>query len=129
MDVTLRATLPLDAPRPLPDPTTWRRWVEAVQARLGPLLPSEVGEGERERMLLSWFGQPEAQALCAPDGRLLLSAVEVAAWQGISLPRHWDDPDRELDEEPGEQLVDLLQRVLKALAEWQGCLPLLLGGG
>jgi hypothetical protein len=61
VDVTLSATLPLDSPVPLPSATIWRKWVADVTARLVPLLPTEVGDAEQEKLLLSWRGEPESQ--------------------------------------------------------------------
>jgi hypothetical protein len=81
IDVTLRATLPLDSPLPLPETSVWRRWVGEVTARLEPILPIEgrdVGDGLVAA--LSWRDEPEAQLHCAPDGRLSLTGVELSAW-------------------------------------------------
>jgi hypothetical protein len=119
VDITLRASLPLDSPLPLPEPAVWHRWVTDVTARLAHLLPADYGDKAHERLVLAWRGEPEAQAQCAPDGRLYLTKVTLSAWQGINLPRHWDDPDREPDGEPDDQLVDLAKRVWQALQAWE----------
>jgi hypothetical protein len=63
---------------------------------------------------------------CALDGQLYLTGIELSAWQGIDLPGQWDDPDRELDEDPDEQLADFAQRVWQALREWGNSLRHLL---
>ena len=119
VDVTLSATLPLDSPLPLPGATIWRQWVADVTARLAALLPTEVGNGEQDRLVLSWRGEPESRARYTPDGELYLTGVKLSAWQGINLPRQWDDPRREWEERPGDQLVDFAHRVWEALGEWK----------
>lgn len=122
IDVTLRASLPMDSPMPRPRTSAWQRWVTDVTDRLAPLLPKEVEEEEGDLIPLSWCGEPTAQFQCDPDGRLHLSSVELSAWQRIDLPREWDDPDREQDPEPNAQLVDLAGRVREALHAWEDCL-------
>jgi hypothetical protein len=124
VDLTLRASLPLDSPLPLPGEAVWRRWLADVARCLAPLLPTEVGE--ERRLVLSWRGEPEAQVHYASDGRLFLTGVELSAWQGIDLPRHWDDPDREPDQGPDDQLADFLEAVAEALDEWNRSLSHLL---
>lgn len=122
VDVSLRATLPWDSPLSLPRTSAWRRWVAEVIDRLAPLLPTEYALKDQERLVLSWRGEPEARVVCAPNGQLLLTGVEISAWLGIDLPRQWDDPEREPDEPPDEQLANLAQRIYIALGEWQQCL-------
>ncbi|MBU0494989.1 MAG: hypothetical protein KKA73_20350 [Chloroflexi bacterium] len=70
-------------------------------------------------------GQPHARVQCEPGGRLLLTGVELTAWQGIELPRQWDDPDREDDVDVDLELAEFLGRVSQALGEWAGCLAYL----
>jgi len=59
---------------------------------------------------------------CDPDGQLYLTGVELSAWQGIGLPRQWDDPKRPPDRWPDAQLADFAGRVRRALQEWEDCL-------
>jgi hypothetical protein len=125
VDVTLSATLPLDSPLPLPPATVWRQWVADVTARLAPLLPTELGDEEQDRLVLSWRGEPESRVRYTPDGELYLTGVTLSAWQGINLPRQWDDPRRERDERPDDQLVDFAHRVCEVLGEWKRSLGLL----
>ena len=129
MDVTLTASLPMDSPIPMPEADTWRRWAAEVNARLSPLLPIE-SEDDQHLMgdeyglrVLSSRSEPTAQLSCDPDtGRLYLTCVELSAWQGIDLPRQWDNSDREPDLPPGAQLADFAERVYHALREWAVCL-------
>jgi hypothetical protein len=123
VDVTLRATLPMDSPLPMPDADAWRRWSSEVTTRLALLLPIRgVGENEIEPASLSWRGEPVARLHCEPDGDLYLTGVELSAWQGIDLPRQWDNPDRPSDNWPDEQLADFAERLRQALEEWDDCL-------
>ena len=129
IDVTLNAMLPADSPIPMPDGSAWRRWAAKVKARLAPLLPIESVDAGRpfdeeyDRRILSSRSEPAAGLRCDPDtGRLYLTGVELSAWQGIDLPRQWNNPDRELDPWPDSQLADFAGRVHEALLVWEECL-------
>jgi hypothetical protein len=125
VDVTLNATLPRDAPLPMPDSGVWRRWTTEIVSRLASLLPTDSEEDEGGLRILSWRGEPEARLECDSDGNLFLTGVYLSAWQGIELPRQWDNPDRESDPWPEEQLADFVDRVREALEEWEECLKYL----
>ncbi len=131
VDVTLNATLPLGSPLPMPGVDAWRRWMAAVGARLFPLLPINWTYGEYLfeegywPRVLSAREEPEVRLRCDPDGRLRLAGVYLAAWQGVDLPRQWDDPDREPDDWPEQTLAEFTHRVRQALHEWEGCLKIL----
>jgi hypothetical protein len=125
VDITLKATLPLDSPLPMPDTGVWRRWASDVTTRLVPLLPIGSWEDELGPAAFSWRDEPTARLRCDPDGRLYLTGVELSAWQGIGLPRQWDNPDRELDDWPDAQLADLAGRLRQALGEWERSLQYL----
>jgi hypothetical protein len=123
VSVTLTASLPMDAPIPMPEASAWRRWAAEVKARLAPLLSIQSEDDEYGLRVLSARSDPEARLRCDPDtGRLYLTRVELSAWQGIDLPRQWDNPDREPDPGPESQLADLAGRVRRALRAWEGCL-------
>lgn len=47
-----------------------------------------------------------------------LTGVELPAYQPILLPRKWDDPERELDEDPDEELAAFAERVKAAMERW-----------
>jgi hypothetical protein len=123
VDVTLRATLPMDSPLPMPDAGAWRRWSSEVATRLAQCLPIiGMDEDAIEPATLSWRGEPTARLHCDPDGQLYLTGVELRAWQGIDLPRQWDNPDRPSDDWPDVQLADFAERLHQALQEWEDCL-------
>jgi hypothetical protein len=119
VDVTLGATLLRDAPLPMPEVGAWRLWVNEVGTRITPLLPIESEEEEHGLRMLSSCSEPEAKVRLGSDGQLLLTRLELSAWQGIKLPRQWDSPDRDVDDDPDEQLADLATRVRRALEEWE----------
>jgi len=74
-------------------------------------------------VVLSSRSEPAARLRCDSDsGRLYLTRVELSAWQGIDLPRRWDNPDREPDPWPEAQLADFAGRVRGALLVWGDCL-------
>lgn len=123
VDVTLKATVPMDAPLPMPVSDAWRRWSAAVTQRLSPLLHSgEVDEEGGNLSPLAWRGEPTAQLRCDTEGRLYLTGVGLPAWEGIDLPRQWDNPDRPPDDWPDVQLADFAFRLRRALEAWEDCL-------
>lgn len=105
----------------MPEAGEWRRWAREVVGRLAPLLPNQSRKEKDGLVALSWRGEPVAQVGCGSDGRLYLTRVELSAWQRIDLPRQWDDPERERDDDPDAQLADFAGRVHEALIEWGAC--------
>ena len=124
IDVTLHATLPADAPQPMPGGDAWRRWMGTVMHEMGLLLPSDLPDvrWERGEVPLFWQGNPVARFQCRPDGQLVLTGVELPAWQGIELPRQWDDPERPQDEGTEVQLDSFFEWVRASLNVWESCL-------
>jgi hypothetical protein len=127
VDVVLHATRPWGKPLPMPARAAWKRWVAKVESRLEPLLSRGVEDHDGMLAVLAWRGEPEAEFICRDDGQLALTAVQVSAWEGVTLPRQWDDPDRGYDEEPDEQLADLFRRIARALQVWEAGLDDLQG--
>ena len=127
VDVTLNATLPHNAPLPMPNAGAWQRWTEHVTRRLEPLLPAEAPyfEDEGKEAILFWRGDPEARLQCRPGGQLYLTGVELPSWQGIELPRQWDSPDRPPDDDTEAQLESLFEWVRASLQVWAECLSYL----
>lgn len=126
VDVTLSATLPWGSPLPLPDATMWRAWLADVTARLEPLLSTDWETRDEKTAIFATRSEPEAEVQPAADGQLYLTGVKLSAWEGIDLPRQWDDRDREQDEDPYEQLADFVERVWEAMDEWNQSLAHLL---
>jgi hypothetical protein len=124
VDVTLSATLPLDAPLPMPQASTWQRWAKDVTRRMATLLPDElpgVDEANGE-VLLFWRGDPVARLKCHPDGQLYLTGVELSAWQGIELLRQWDNPGRPHDDDTDLQLASFCEWLRASLQIWEDSL-------
>lgn len=63
-------------------------------------------------------GKPEATVKCLEDGQLNLEKLMFSAWQLISIPRQWDDPQKS-DPMPEKTLADFVQRIAKAMTVWQ----------
>lgn len=122
VDVTLYATLPPDVVLPMPSAGHWHRWASVVTTRLEPLLPTESND---EMHIFSWSGEPRVNLDCSTTGQLYLYGVELSGWQGVNLPRQWDDPDK-WDAEPDEQLRDFAHRLNEAMRVWQESLERLL---
>lgn len=126
VDVTLSATLPWGSPLPVPAPDQWRDWLADVNERLELLLSTEWETRDEKTAFFASRSEPEAEVQPATDGQLYLTGVKLSAWEGIDLPRQWDDPDREQDEDPSEQLADFVERVWEAMDEWNQSLAHLL---
>ena len=118
VDVVLHATRPWGKPLPMPATPMWKRWVAEVESRLDPLLLRDVENHDGRPAMLAWRGEPAAKFICQPDGQFALAAVQVTAWEGVTVPRQWDNPDRVYDEKPDDQLADLLGRIAQALQVW-----------
>ena len=103
--VTLSATLPWRFPLPLPDPVVWRAWLADVTGRLEPLLPIVLERRDEWSVAFAHRSEPEAEVQPAAGGQLYLTRVKLSPWQVIHLPRQWDDPKRQEDEDPYQQLA------------------------
>jgi hypothetical protein len=57
----------------------------------------------------------------------MLEGVELSAWQAVEVPRIFDDPDREPDPGPEEELAALFGRTRGALSAWMQALDHLRG--
>jgi hypothetical protein len=127
VDLKLHGKLALDKPLLLPSTEVWRAWRSETMAPMEDLLPVE---GKRLRggatAVLSWRGEPEAEVQCGPQGELWLHGVELVAWEGVELPRQWDDTGRKPDEGPEKHLVEMLKRWADALEIWRKRLTMLL---
>ncbi len=133
VDIELRAGLEWGKGLPLPSPATWRKWSREVFARMEgiePLVSDDVTRKTRrgDLAVLAWQGDPEVKLVCRPDGELRLEEVRVNAFQGIDLPRKWND-DRRPDPGPEVQLTAMFARVRAALHAWGEVTDHLRGSG
>lgn len=123
IDIQLRAGLDHGKSIPLPPAKAWAAWSREAIGRLENVERLVTEEITRETpdgrdAILAWQGDPEIKLTCTPDGELRLNAITVRAFQGLDLPRRWDDPDREPDEGPHEELTAMFQRLRTALYAW-----------
>jgi hypothetical protein len=127
VDIVLSATLPWGKPLPLPAKAVWARWVQETMGRLEDverLLPEQTSRENDDGMLevLAWNDLPEVEASCAADGSLMLTGVRIAAGQLVEVPRKFDDPHREPDDDVDEQLTEMFARVRASLSAWMQAL-------
>jgi hypothetical protein len=121
VDITLAGKVHVGSTLVLPSAKAWRSWVNETAQTVDPLLPFSGGTS-----IESWRGEPTAEVRCDAIGEFSLRGVELAAWQALSLPRQWDDPDREPDESVQQQLEAFAGRLRDALQAWKTCLKALL---
>ena len=123
VDVKLRASLAWCKGMPMPAPATWAKWSREALGRLETVEPLISEDVVREspngyHAILGWQGDPELKVTCNAIGEMRLEAISVSAFQMIELPRKWDDPEREPDDDPHEQLRAMFARVRAALHAW-----------
>ena len=118
VDLKFSATLPWGESSTLPNKSTWRQFVADVTEKIALLFPVEEVDLKEGTTVLGWCGEPVAHVQCEADGELLLSSVELEAWQAVLLPRRWDDPEKEPDHGPEGELAALAGRVRDAMMRW-----------
>ncbi len=123
IDIELRAGLEFGKSIPLPSPATWAKWNREATGRLRGverLVTEDVTRAtpDGNHAVLAWQGEPEVRVTCNRRGELRLESLTVSAFQGIDLPRKWDDAKHEPDDDPDERLTAMFQRVKAALYAW-----------
>lgn len=123
VDIKLRAGLTWGKSLPMPSPEAWTTWIHETLTRLETVervvsddVVRDLPDGSHA--VLAWQGDPVLRLRCDPSGELRLEEVEVKAFQGIDLPRQWDDPDRHDDVDVEGQLDRLFARVRAASFAW-----------
>ena len=127
IDMALHASISLDKSFPLPLLENWQRWVKKVSLELEPFLPGGNDSEDGDEDMLGWHGIPEAVITFDAQGQTFLQAVILRSWQGIDLPRQWDDSEK-VDPDPSEQLYQFATNIKQALGIWQNSLVNLLEG-
>ena len=123
IDVTLRAGLEYGKSIAMPSRSVWSRWRREALARLR-MLEHLVDDDamldiwDDEFAVLAWLGEPEITAACNETGDLLFESLSVSAFQMVGVPRAWDSPDRQPDDDPYQQLCAMFLRVKSALHAW-----------
>lgn len=123
VNIELRAGCEMGKAIPMPAPATWAKWSGEAISRLQNaerLVAADVTRStpQGETAVLAWQGDPEIKLTCTALGELLLESVTIRAFQGIDLPRRWDDPRRAPDDDPTHQLSVMFRRVRAALNAW-----------
>lgn len=78
--------------------------------------------------VLAYSGSVEPEIVLLENGSLGLKGVSFDAWQGIVLPRQWDDPEKS-DPAPDEALFDFAERIAQAMKCLRDNLTRLVKGG
>jgi hypothetical protein len=124
VDFAFHASLKKDLYALFPSPEAWRKWAEAVTSQIPPSFAEELDEDEYDRAF-SWCGEPIIETICSSSGQFYLSSVSLPAMKAITMPRQWDDPERPLEEDPLDQLVELFTWIRKNAQLWGESLKVL----
>jgi len=114
IDLCLSASAGFDSELPLPLLDQWQRWLTDLSKEIDPFLPG----GNLKSNKLAWHGLPEATIRFDLQGATYLESVKFRAWQGITLPRHWDDPEK-YDPDPSAQLHHFVSNLRQSLKIWE----------
>ena len=124
VDIELRAGLEYGKSIAMPSRAAWFEWRREAVGRL-QTVERLVDENamrdlpDEELAVLAWLGEPEMEITCNEAGDLLLKSVSVSAFQMVGVPRTWDDPDRQPDDDSYPQLSAMFLRVKAALHAWR----------
>jgi hypothetical protein len=123
VDIALHGTVDAGRVVPMPAAAMWAAWGREATGRLERIerlatddVLREVENGRHE--ILAWQGDPELKVTCTASGDLRLESVKLRVFELVTLPRRWDDPDREIDDGPLDQLAMMARRVKAALVAW-----------
>ena len=109
----------------LPKPQAWSHWVLTVNELLGGPDRLVSGEVTNTGLFMSWRGQPEVTVMGNEQGQPVVWSINVSAFELVKLPRLWDNPEREPDDDPREQIEAMLGRLERALGVWRESVELL----
>jgi hypothetical protein len=119
VDVKLRASVQPTQALAMPPSAIWARWGRDVAEQFNDRMRLVPADNDGRLEILGWQGEPKLTVECTEMGELRLRAIELPAFQLLELPRRWDDPDRESDEDPGLALNAMFKRVSRGLAAWR----------
>lgn len=124
VDIELYAGLEYGKWIDMPSRAAWLEWRREVIARLQTVERLVDEDAKRalsddELAVLAWLAEPEMEMTCNEAGDLLLQSLSVSAFQMVGVPRTWDDPDRQPDDDPYPQLMAMFLRVKAALHAWR----------
>ena len=124
MDVCLSAGVLYGTVYPMPASTRWQRWVRQASDELQLLLPTGYDE---EGGVCAYSDPIRASVKLLEDGRFNLESVTFKAWQAITLPRQWDDPEK-WDPPPEDELQDFANRIARTMNTLENSLAALVEG-
>ena len=78
------------------------------------------GEVTNTGLFMSWRGQPEVTVKGNEQGQPVVSSIEVSAFELVKLPRLWDNPEREPDDDPRDQIEAMLGRLERGVGRLAG---------
>jgi len=124
VDIELRASLEYGKSMAMLSRAAWFEWRREAVGRLQTverLVDEDVmhDSTDADLAVLAWLGEPEMEVTCNEAGNLLLKSLSVSAFQMVSVPRTWDDPDRQPEDDPYPQFSAMFLRVKAALHAWR----------
>jgi hypothetical protein len=119
VDLRLHANLPYGSTTSIPEPSVFGAWTADAVARFDAAFTDVEERDGRIVAVRGGHGGLELQARCNPDGIASLSAVTIAGFRIVRVPRVWDSPERRTAEaDSHSQLTRLAQTFKTALAAW-----------
>lgn len=120
VDLSLHANLPFGSTTSIPEPSVFCAWTAAVVEQADAVFTDVEERDGRIVAVRGGHGDLELQARCNPDGMVSLSAVAIAGFRMVPVPRVWDSPERRAAEADSRGALSRLARTFKAaLDEWK----------
>lgn len=119
IDLSLHATLPYGSTVPIPEPAVLADWTATVVQQADAAFTHVDEKGGRIVSVLGGHGDLEMRAHSRPDGLISLSAIAIAGFRLVRLPRVWDSSERRASEgDPHRELARLARTFASVLDEW-----------
>ena len=94
IDLSLRASLPYGSMTSMPESRVLASWTGSVTEKADAAFTDIEEKRGRVVAVLGGRGDVEVHAHCKPDGVVSLTAVAIAGFRLVCVPRVWDDPER-----------------------------------
>lgn len=111
VDLRLHANLPYGSTTSIPEPSVLGAWTAAVVGQADATF-NDIEERDG-RILAGGHGDLELRAQCDPDGVVSLSAIAIAGFRLVRVPRVWDSPERRAAEADSKGELGRLARTFK----------------
>jgi hypothetical protein len=119
VDLSLHATLPYGSTAPVPEPAVFAVWTAGVVKKADTAFTHVEEKSGRIVSVLGGHGDLEMKAHSSPDGLVSLSAVAIAGFRIVRVPRVWDSGERRAsDGDPRRELARLARTFTMALDDW-----------